>query len=211
MKVLIFTNGEYGDYSFCKMLPEYDYVICADNGMKHAKVLGVRPNELLGDFDSCNPEELELYRQQGIHVVTSPCEKDETDTELALDRAIALGAKSIYILGGLGTRMDHTLANIHLLYKALKQGVRAVLLNAYNEVELIDEAIRIEGNKGDLVSLIPFTPSVKGVSTTHLAYQLYDGEFYFGKPYGVSNYMTNEWAEVTIKEGLLLVMKTKDS
>lgn len=211
MKVLIFTNGEYGDYSFCKVLPEYDYVICADNGMKHAKALGIQPDELLGDFDSCDQNELEAYKQQGIQVTTSPCEKDETDTELALDRALALGAKTVYILGGLGSRIDHSLANIHLLYKALKQGVRTVLLSAYNQIELIDQGIKIEGKKGDLVSLIPFTPEVKGVCTTHLAYALQEGEFYFGKPYGVSNYMTNEWAEVTIKEGLLLVMKTKDS
>lgn len=211
MKVLIFTNGEYGDYSFCKVLPEYDYVICADNGMKHAKALGIQPDELLGDFDSCDLNELEAYKQQGIQVTTSPCEKDETDTELALDRALALGAKTVYILGGLGSRIDHSLANIHLLYKALKQGVRTVLLSAYNQIELIDQGIKIEGKKGDLVSLIPFTPEVKGVCTTHLAYALQEGEFYFGKPYGVSNYMTNEWAEVTIKEGLLLVMKTKDS
>lgn len=210
MKVLIFTNGEYGDYSFCKVLPEYDYVICADNGMKHAKVLGIQPDELLGDFDSCNMNELEAYKQQGIQVTTSPCEKDETDTELALDRALAVGAKTVYILGGVGNRIDHSLANIHLLYKALKHGVRTVLLSAYNEIELINHAIKIEGEKGDLVSLIPFTPEVKGVCTTHLAYELQEGEFYFGKPYGVSNYMTNEWAEVTIKEGLLLVMKTKD-
>ena len=210
MKVLIFTNGDYGDYSFCKQLPSYDYVLCADNGMKHAKVLGIKPNEILGDFDSCNPDELEFYKQQGIVVVTSPSDKHETYTEIALDRAIELGAQTIYILGGLGTRIDHTLANIHLLHKALGKGVRAVLCNAYNQVELIENHIRLEGDKGDLVSLIPFTPSVKGVSTTHLAYSLENGEFHFGKPYGVSNYMTDTWAEVNIKEGLLLVMKIKD-
>ncbi len=120
--VLIFTNGDYGDYSFCKQLPSYDYVLCADNGMKHAKVLGIKPNEILGDFDSCNPDELEFYKQQGIVVVTSPCEKDETDTELCIELSDKLKAKEIHLIGALGGRIDHTIANINLLYYIRKRG-----------------------------------------------------------------------------------------
>lgn len=210
MKVLIFTNGEYGDYSFCEKLPAHDYILCADNGMKHAKKLGIKPNEILGDFDSCNLSDLDFYKEQGIKIITSPCEKDETDTELAIDRAIELGASTIYVVGGLGTRIDHTLANIHLLYKAWQKGVRAILYNAYNQIQLISDHIHLEGVEGDLVSLIPFTPQVRGVRTKNLAYALDGAEFVFGKPYGVSNYMTHVWAEVSIQEGLLLVMKIRD-
>lgn len=210
MKVLIFTNGEYGDYSFCKPLPPYDYVLCADNGTRHAKVLGLTPNEILGDFDSCDLEDLESYQKQGVCVTKAPCEKDETDTELAIDRAIAIGADTIYVLGGIGSRIDHSLANIHLIYKAYLQNVKVVLYNDKNSVELTDKCIRVEGEKGDLVSLIPFTPKVTGVYTKNLAYKVEGGTFVVGKPYGVSNYMTHTWAEITLEEGLLLVMKTRD-
>lgn len=210
MRVLIFTNGEYGDYSFCRVLPSYDYVLCADNGIRHARKLGFKPDEIVGDFDSCKAEDLEVYRQQNVCVTQSPCEKDETDTELAIDRAIALGAHTIDVLGGIGSRIDHSLANIHLIYKAHLQGVKVTLYSYKNRVELIDKYAKLEGEVGDLVSLIPFTPKVTGVYTKHLAYKVENGSFVIGKPYGVSNYMTSKWAEVTIEEGVLLVIKTSD-
>ena len=204
------SRSKYESYSFCKPLPPHDYIICADNGMRHAKVLDIKPNEILGDFDSCSVQDLEHYKEQDVCITKAPSEKDETDTELAIDRAIALGADTIYVLGGIGTRIDHSLANIHLIYKAYLRNVRVVLYNNKNSIELMDKIIKLEGEKGDIVSLIPFTPKVTGVYTKHLAYKVEDGIFEAGKPYGVSNYMTHTWAEVTIKEGLLLVMKTRD-
>ena len=116
MKVLILTNGEYGDYSFCKNIETFDKIICADNGIKHARYLQVSPDYILGDFDSGSVEDLEYFRKQGLHIEQVPTIKDETDTELAIDKAISLGATSICIYGGLGSRIDHSLGNIHLLY-----------------------------------------------------------------------------------------------
>lgn len=210
MNVLILTNGEYGNYTFCKKYEQYDYIICADNGMKHARKLGIHPDEIMGDFDSCNLEDLSYFKNMGVSIKEVPCEKDETDTELALDRAISMGATKIHIWGGIGTRIDHSLANIHLLYKALKNNVEVILYSHNHKLVLIKDDITLNGEVGDLVSLIPFTPIVKGVTTKNLAYSLENAVFEIGKPYGVSNYMTGKVAEVHIAEGVLIVMQVKE-
>lgn len=210
MKSLIFTNGDYGTYSFCNTMGAYDYIICADNGMKHARYLGVSPNLIVGDFDSTPGEDLQYFKAQNILIETLSEIKDETDTEIALDRAIEAGAKQVDIYGGVGTRLDHSLANVHLLYKALKQGVTARLINPYNTVYLIDKFIEISGQNGDIVSLLPFSLVVEGVHTINLGYPLKDGRLVAGKPLGVSNYMLSEKAAISIEQGLLLVIQSRD-
>lgn len=210
MRVLILTNGDYGDYWFCRQIEAYDVIICADNGMKHARHLGILPNLIVGDFDSSVQEDLEYFKERQVPVQAFSSVKDETDTEIALDTAIKMGADSVDIFGGAGTRLDHTLANVHLLYKALMQGVSAKLINAYNTVCLIDKKIELYGNKGDIISLLPFSSSVSGINTENLGYPIKNGSFVMGKPYGVSNYMLSDTASVTIQEGLLLVIKARD-
>ncbi|ONI42258.1 thiamine diphosphokinase [Candidatus Epulonipiscium fishelsonii] len=210
MKVAILVNGSYDDYKFCDDIDKNDYIICADNGLSHAKKLGVVPNIILGDFDSVNPEILKYFENQNIPIIRFIAEKDETDTELALHHAFGVGATDITIYGGVGTRFDHSLANVHLLYQALQNGVTARLKNKHNIITLIDKRIEISGKEKDLVSLIPFTPQVTGVTTTNLAYKLNMGQFSQGNPYGISNYMTSHTACIEIEQGLLLVIQAKD-
>ncbi|WP_180270679.1 thiamine diphosphokinase [Sporanaerobium hydrogeniformans] len=210
MKILILTNGEYGDYAFCENTEVYDCIVCADNGLKHAKRLQLKPDYIVGDLDSCSKEDWLYYKEQGVHVDVYPSQKNETDTEIAVEKAIALGGTEIDIWGGLGSRFDHTLANVHLLLGALRRGVKLRLCNPQNTVQLMDKKLRIQGKKGDILSLLPLTPLVRGVYTTNLAYAVCGGSFEIGKPYGVSNVFLEEWVEVSIEEGLLLVIQVRD-
>lgn len=208
MNIAILTNGEYGDYRFCDKIKNYDYIICADNGIKHARALQIIPDYILGDFDSANEED-RLYFDK-VETCKVAAMKDETDTELAVEKALDLGGTQIDILGGLGSRIDHSLANIHLLYRGLKCGVPMRLMNGHNTVYLIDHEITLEGKPKDIVSLLPLTMEVKGVSTEGLVYGLQSDSFHLGKPYGVSNVMTGTRFKVTLDEGLLLVIKAND-
>ncbi len=211
MNVLILTNGEYGDYHFVHHGTTcYDYVICADNGLKHAMHLNLIPDLIVGDFDSVDQELLKQYASKGTQIYRYPQAKDETDTEIALCKAIKLKADKIDIFGGLGTRFDHSLANVHLLYKALNSNVMARLISSHNVVYLIKDHCKIEGEEGDLVSLLPFTESVTGIDTSGLAYPLKDAVFNLGQPYGISNYLTHKEAFVTIKSGVLIVIHAID-
>ena len=106
----------------------FDAVYAVDGGARRLKDLAVVPQLLLGDFDSLDLGEVEEWKQAGTAIRSFPEEKDWTDMELALDAAVKNGAASVTILGGHSAgRLDHTLANIGLLYRAEQQGVQAML------------------------------------------------------------------------------------
>ena len=210
MNILILTNGEYGDYSFCKQGESFDYIICADRGLCHARVLGLMPDLIVGDFDSTNEQDLIYFKEQGVHIEAFDTHKDETDTEIAVLRAIQKGATEVTIYGGLGSRLDHSLANIHLLYQLLRADIKGKLVNPNNTVYLAEKYIYIKGKKGDVVSLIPFTGKVTGVTTKSLAYPLKDAEIHIGTSLGISNVLEEHTAEVWIDEGILIVIMARD-
>lgn len=209
-KVLILVNGSYGDYSFCKDSAIYDKIICADNGMRHARALGILPDLIVGDFDSSNKEDLAFFNQKGVQIETFDPHKDATDTELAVEHAILLGATQITIWGGVGTRLDHTLANVQLLYKLLKLGIEAELVNPNNRISLALGHIVIKGKAGDLVSLLPFAGEVHGITSKNLMYPLKKATLHLGVSLGVSNVLSEDEAEIWIEEGILIVILAQD-
>lgn len=211
MNILILANGEYGDYIFCKQdTLSYDFIICADRGMAHALKLGIKPDLIVGDFDSGNHEDLAYYKSQNIPVEVFNPMKDETDTEIAIKRAVEKGATHITIYGGVGSRLDHTLGNVHLLYGLLQKGIQGRLMNPNNIVYVVQNKIRLSGEVGDLVSLIPFAGDAKGITTKNLGYPLNKATLKAGTNMGVSNYMTETQAEVSLEEGVLVVIKAID-
>ncbi|MBU3804926.1 MAG: thiamine diphosphokinase [Candidatus Cellulosilyticum pullistercoris] len=210
MKILILTNGTYGDYNFCKQDEGFDYIICADRGLCHARVLGIMPNLIVGDFDSTNEQDLTYFKEQGVQIETFDTHKDETDTEIAVSKAIQKGATEVTIYGGLGSRLDHNLANVHLLYKLLRAGIKGKLVNPNHTVYLAEKYRLIKGKKGDLVSLIPFAGRVTGVTTKSLAYPLKKAEIHIGTSLGISNVLEEDTAEIWLDEGILIVIMAQD-
>lgn len=211
MKLAILTNGLIMDQEFYRpKLKDYDRLVCADGGLNHAFNLGIVPQVVIGDFDSTPAKILSYYREKGCKIIKHPIIKDKTDTELALDYAIDQNPSSIDILAGLGTRLDHSLANVHLLKKTLDRKIPTRIITENSDVMLIDSQIQLQGEMGDGVSLLPLTSAVTGVFATGLAYPLVNGVFTIGKPYGVSNYMIQTRVDIKIASGLLLVIKYRD-
>ena len=212
MKAVLFAGAGIEDYTFCKdYLQDADTIICCDGGMHHTKALGVTPDYIVGDFDSVQPDVLEEYRKQGIAIKQFPTHKDETDMQLGMLLALELGATELVMIGGIGTRFDHTLANAHLLLYLLKQNVKAILVNERNRVELIDKETILYGKAGDLVSIVPLSMMVKGVTLEGLEYPLTNHDLALDDMLlCVSNVMLQDTAKVSIKEGYLFVMQTRD-
>lgn len=212
MKAVLFAGAAITDYSFCeKYLQNADWIICCDGGMHHAKALGITPDYIVGDFDSVRPEVLEEYRNMGISIRQFPTHKNETDMQLGMLLALELGATELVLIGGIGDRFDHTLANAHLLLYLLKKGVRGILVNEKNCVELIDKEVTLHGQAGDLVSTIPLSMLVEGVTLEGLEYPLVDYDLALDdKLVAVSNVMTGTEAKVKIRKGYLFVMQTRD-
>ena len=212
MNAVLFAGADIEDYTFCKAYLEYaDVVICCDGGMHHTKALGVKPDYIVGDFDSVKPEILEEYRKQGIAIKQFPTHKDETDMQLGMFLALELGATELVMIGGIGSRFDHTLANAHLLLYLLKRNVKGILVNEKNRVELIDKETVLYGKPGDLVSLVPLSVQVKGITLQDLEYPLINHDLKLDDTLlAVSNVMLKETAKVQIQEGYLFVMQTRD-
>ena len=200
MRAVVITGGQVNDYAYLqKCLRAHDFVIAADGGYHHARALGLVPDRLLGDFDSIGD------LPEGIVCERFPAEKDKTDTELALDLVEELGFDEILILGAIGTRMDHTLANIFLLQGLYQRGIRASIVDEHNQIFFVDREIDLQCEAGQLVSLLPLT-HCQGVTTDGLRYALKGVNLEFGKSIGVSNEALAARVQIRLQAGAMLVL-----
>jgi thiamine pyrophosphokinase len=206
-RILIFANGELPDLDRARsILQEKDYILCADGGTRHALALGLQPDLVIGDLDSAKPEQLEELKRAHVPIESFSHDKNETDLELAINRAIELNPKQIVIVGALGGRLDQTLANITLLSDMRLSKLDIRLDDGVEEILLCRERVEVHGRGGDIVSLLPWQGVVTGVQTDHLKWPLRQETLYPDKTRGVSNEMLAESASVAIDDGLLLVV-----
>ena len=208
MQVVIFAGGTLKPgKAFYQAIASADLIIAADSGAATALQYGCVPAIVVGDFDSLDTRLLQELSERGSQVRQVAVEKNETDTELAVQAAIEEGATGITLLGALGgERFDHTMANILLL--ADIETVPAKIVDGPAICWLVrgPASSVIDGQKGDLLSLLPLTSEAIGVRTKGLYYPLHGETLRFGKPRGVSNVLTQEQAEVSLEEGMLLVV-----
>lgn len=206
-RCIIIANGDINDYEWHKsQIEEADFIVCADGGTRHAVSMGIMPNVVLGDFDSISSEVRSLLSETQCQFYEHPEEKDMTDTELALKYCLEMEPAEIIFMGSLGTRFDHSLANIFLLTDVSSQ-IRIKIINEQNEIMLLKEKLYLQGSPGDIVSIIPLSKELIGVSTRGLKYILRQETLLLGTSRGVSNEMAGTEAMVEIKEGLALVIR----
>jgi thiamine pyrophosphokinase len=211
MTALIVCSGSIMDYShYKKYFEKAKYVICVDGGAKHIREMGIVPNVLIGDLDSISDVDFQYLKDKKVETIKYPSQKDMTDAEIAVDFAADKGFEEIIIIGGIGTRLDHSLANVLLLKKLLDKGIKGILLNENNEITLIKDKIEIEKEKGVKLSLLPLSGVVEGITTKGLYYPLNNEDIEIGSSRGVSNEFKDEVAEVSIKSGILIVIKSRD-
>lgn len=186
-----------------------DLVIAADSGAATALHYGCTPTIIVGDFDSLVAPRLQELKARGCRVVQAAVEKDETDTELAVQVAIEEGASAITLLGALGgERFDHTMANILLLAGFEAVSLRIVDGPATCWLLRGPGHTVIKGQRDDLLSLLPLTAEAVGIRTVGLHYPLHGETLRFGKPRGVSNVLLQEQSEVSLDSGVLLLIHT---
>jgi thiamine pyrophosphokinase len=189
-----------------QVLRQADLVVCADGGLRVVRKVGVTPQVVIGDFDSARRSLLTWARTRGARLLPYPREKDKTDTELAVQYAVRAGANPIDLIGVLGGRIDHLLANIGLLISLAKKRRRSRILHGQAELFLVAPRASIPGRVGDRVSLIPVSATVAGVTTRGLKYPLADSTLRIDATRGVSNEITTLPARVRVRRGWLLVV-----
>jgi thiamine pyrophosphokinase len=166
------------------------------------------PHLVIGDMDSLPHDVQAELLSRGCQFVIHPRAKDETDLELALHCAVQRKAQEIIILGALGGRLDHTVANLLLLTMTELAGIPVRIIGANQEALLLrgGGTGSVQGRPGDLVSLLPLGGEAIGVTTAGLAWALSRETLHFGLTRGLSNEMVSAIAEIQLEGGYLLVV-----
>lgn len=214
MNTLIISGGNIDTEFLNKTINSfsYDNIIAVDKGLESLYLLKVLPNHIVGDFDSVNKNIINFYLDKNIQIHKYNPEKDYTDTDIAIKLAINLNSNNITILGATGTRIDHTLANIHILCSCLESQINCELIDSNNKIYLINSNKKIENKHsyGKYISLIPLTSTVNGVTLKGFKYPLQDYTLKIGESLGISNEIANDVATIELKEGILIVIESRD-
>ena len=209
-----FAKGFIADHSFDKTL----FIAC-DSGFESCLSLGVNPDIVVGDFDSISDDAYKKIENTGAEVIKLNPVKDDTDTELALRLAFkrTKNTDEIYILGGTGARIDHTLGNISLLGLGLKHDREVILVDDRNYIQMLAPGWTLElekdgkfGQFGKYVSVFPYGGIASGVTMKGFKYPLHRATLEGFNTLTVSNEIVDNFATIHVAEGYLIVCESRD-
>ena len=197
-RCVIFGAAEFD--SLLLPIEQDDLTVAADGGIAHLEKLGIVPDVILGDFDSLG------YVPQGAQVF--PVEKDDTDVMLAIRHGLDAGFREFLIYGGMeGKRPDHTVANLQALAFLRAEGARGYLIGRTQVATVIEKETAVfDADSRGILSVFCLGKDASGVTLRGLQYPLEDGVLTSDFPLGVSNHFVGKEAEITVKNGKLLLM-----
>lgn len=209
MKAVVVSHGEV-DPADAAHVRGADIVVAADGGSDHLERWGIVPHAVVGDLDSLSVEARERIERSGGRIQRWPAEKDKSDTELAIESAVAAGADEVVVVGALGgPRVDHAVANTLLLALVDRPGIRVRLVRGPLSMRMCRAGERMElgGGEGELVTLLAIAGDAEGVWTEGLRYPLRGERLRIGSSRGISNEIATPGASVTLGSGALLVIE----
>ena len=213
MTAVLICGGDITAAFLRKCLEQYTdaFLYAVDGGLTVADSAQVMPDVLVGDFDTADATLVARYESR-CEVLRHIPEKDATDTELAVDDALARGMEQIVLLGATGSRMDHTLANFHMLYRILEQGRTGWILNESNRISLHRSSFSVRKGElfGTYLSFLPFYGDVKGLVLSGVKYPLSGKDMTAGNSLGVSNEAKDDIIGVSFDAGHLLMIEARD-
>lgn len=221
MRVVIIGGGSLDTETAIRVIKKSKaYIIAADMGLDYCRLLHIKPDLAVGDFDSVSSGTKDLltdFERHGIRIIKLNPVKDDTDLEAALDLAMNMGKGGIDILGATGTRIDHILGNLSLLKRARVKDKEATIYDSKNRIRLISGggSLTIKKNEqyGKYVSLFPLFGECHGVSATGVYYPLDKADIGGGDGYytlTISNEITDEEAHFSLDEGDMLIIESRD-
>jgi len=190
-------------------------VVAADSGSEFLRQHKLVPDLVVGDFDSSYPDTIAHFRDSGVPIICLECEKDKTDTEVALDLIACKDFDTAIIIGATrGKRLDHELANVFLIEHYARKGLDLILHSqdavvfgvSGDEYPKARQERVFTGNPGDWVTVMPVTSRVTGVTAANLKYCLDNAILCRGSTLGVSNEMLGTTATISVKSGFALVV-----
>ena len=211
MKAVIVANGKKPSEKLLRQqIKNAGLLLAVDGGITPFRQYNILPHYLIGDLDSLHKEDLLFANGSRIEVIRLPREKDDTDTQAALDFAMDKGADEIILLGAMGSRFDHSYANVLLLVRAFERNAKAFIIDNKNILFVAEGSVLLKGKQGDFISILPLKEGTVATASFGLKYPLNELSLPMNQPVGVSNEMTAHSAGVTIKSGLALIVLSKD-
>lgn len=185
-------------------------IICADGGVKHTENLGLTPMTIIGDLDSSPSSLIKKYKNSGTRIIEYKRNKDETDSELAVQYAIEHGFSSLHLFGVFGDRFDHSIATLLFLAEKVPTGLEIKIIHGNQIMYLVESSLTISGTAGETISLIPLQ-DCRGVTLEGFEYPLRDEILVTGTTRGVSNVLTQNSSHIRLHTGVLLVVHTRNT
>ena len=206
MRAFIYAGGSILADNITEHPKGDDLCIAADAGYRNAQELGERVNILIGDFDS-----LGTSPEGNMEVLQVPAEKDLTDTQIAVETALARGADEIILIGGLGSRMDHSLSTLAILEDLRERHVHAHINNGYNRVHYLNASSTLILRSGfRYLSVLAIDEKIKGLSIDGCKYPLKRATLNRRLQYAISNEITGNCAMISLRRGRIFVIESRD-
>ena len=201
-RCIIISGGEYSPITD---INNEDFIIACDKGYEYAQKDGITPNLLIGDFDSYTGS-----LDTDIPIQRYKCEKDDTDTGIAVQYAVENNYDEIIIYCALGGRLDHLLGNIQLGTYAAQKGISVKILSENNELYyLSNSSLSLNRRNGYSVSLFSLTDICEKLNVVGAKYPLHDAIFNNASALGVSNEWDKDIIDISVGNGVLLIVLSK--
>ncbi|MFD2655275.1 thiamine diphosphokinase [Gracilibacillus thailandensis] len=190
---------------------DIDIWIGADLGASYLLRKQLPIDIAIGDFDSLDKEEKLVIKKQANSFREFPPEKNETDLELAVEAALSYQPASIFLFGVTAGRLDHELANIQLLYRLLEKNVTAKIIDHKNILSIYKPGhYCVQANSSELISFIPLTPTVEGLTLDGFYYPLDNYTVTWGSTRCISNQLIKEQGTFFFNDGILIMIKSTE-
>lgn len=202
-RCVIIGGAEIGDYEAVRRsLRTDDYNIFCDSGLRHMDALGIKPDLIIGDFDS------HQRPTSDVETIVLPCEKDDTDTVFAAKEALKRGFDDFLLIGAVGGRLDHTLGNVSILLWLDSKGKSAKIVDDRSEMEIVSSEPVYIDDSFKFFSLLNISGEARGITVENAKYPLENAEITCDYQYGVSNeVLSGKRAKVSVLKGRLLLIK----
>lgn len=208
-KYVIFLNGEY-KYSqefMDKLVSENTVCFCADGGANFAFKYGKMPEMIVGDLDSIEKGVLEYYEKKNVLMKKFPKDKDFTDFELILKEINKISenknfVEKIFVVGGLGKRIDMSLSNLFITekYKNL------VFLQENEEIFYAEKSFVLKNKKECEFSIIPISEKVEKLTLKGFKFETDKIDVKRESSRLVSNVILENEASVEFENGKLIII-----
>lgn len=178
-----------------------DVVIAADGGLKYLKNVDIKPDIIIGDFDSLD------FLPDGENVIRLKPEKDVTDMYAAVEEGLKLGCDSVCLYGATGGRIDHTLANIQLIASLAEKNISACIRDGNTVITALHNGtLKFDSSHKGYISVFSHTDECTGVFLRGLKYSLENAALSNKYPLGVSNEFLSTDSKIIVENGTLIIV-----